>query len=145
MNFLMSAIINQVLLINNLRHKEVFFMSNQNINSNNVTSAVFTREEAVKIIIAGIENQAIRFPFTNAIELDDVNKTVSCILQSRDGRFNNRVTEERLRDADTYAIGHALQDLARKDALYLLAMLNTLTTPLSDNELKQLMYWREHI
>lgn len=88
----------------------------------------FTKEQAVRIIIAAIENKAIDFPFSKGLNT----KRVEELIERQ--KFSTNKHELTLRSFETCAIAYELAGLARRDALYLLTLLEALTTPLTEKE-----------
>ena len=110
-------------------------------NSLSAEKCAFTREEAVKLIISLVENKVIGLPFTQCFNAERVaNNAERYVRQS--AHIGTKVTEALLREADTYAIGNELENLARKDGIFLLALLQTLTEGLTENERSQIAHWR---
>ncbi|WP_288345053.1 hypothetical protein [uncultured Duodenibacillus sp.] len=91
----------------------------------------FTHAEAVQIILAGINTGAIKFPFTGSFSKEKAEEMLKGTLcQARSGER----TEERFREDVGYALSYEFANLARKDAIYLLSLLQTLVVGLTKEE-----------
>ena len=111
-----------------------------NLTSSDIKGNAFTREEAVKLIIALVENKVIGLPFTNCFDAEHV----AMHIQRFVNHAPSSVIEEPeliLRKADAYAVANLLKGLTRKDAFFYLSLLEALTNGLTEDERRQMAYW----
>ena len=108
-------------------------MDNSQNENNNLA---FTRDQAASIIIAGIQAGAIRFPFSGAFDAKHAEEIAERNLGYA---YSAEKTSDFLRSMESYAIAQDFANLARKDALYLLMLLQTLTVGISKEESERII------
>ena len=106
--------------------------NSQNENHN----LAFTEEQAASIIIAGIQAGAIRFPFSGAFDAKHAEEIAKRNLG--DPSLGEK-TPDVLRRMEVYAVAEDFANLARKDALYLLTLRQTLTEGVSKEEAERII------
>lgn len=96
-------------------------------------SISFSKEEAVRLVIAGVESGALGFPFSKAFTTDGFHKRVKDGLDN--ARMRGRdIDDNVLREHESYEIATAYATLARRDALFFLALVNALVTGITETE-----------
>lgn len=91
----------------------------------------FAPEDAVQIILAGINTGAIKFPFTGSFDKEKAEEILKRTLgEARSGER----TEDRIRSDISYTLAYEFANLARKDAIYLLTLFQTLVVGLTEKE-----------
>nr|DAR05280.1 MAG TPA: hypothetical protein [Caudoviricetes sp.] len=100
-------------------------------------SNAFTTDEAAKIIIAGIENGAIHFPFLQAFDQEKLQEFAKGDFRKRNLSGVSR--EKAINEATDNRFASQLGFLARMDALYLLSLRQMLITGLTEEEAKRII------
>lgn len=81
-------------------------------------------EQALQVILKGMETGQIRLPFSKTIKADEMEALVK----------NNCAKGIRDKNVDAYSIAYELARSARMDSLYILTMFATLTNGLDEEE-----------
>ena len=104
-------------------------------NASDKDARAFERDEAIQIIIAGLQSGAIILPFTKAFDTSLANK----FFNQKQNSVNSQWTVEFVRGAEGRAIAATFADIARRDALYLLTFFHTLVVGLSEEEAQRIV------
>ncbi len=106
------------------------------MSENQVNPIAFTKSEAIQVIIAGIQSGAIKFPFSNALNDQKIDQLIKTRMNNCVDNFPREVLLKRI---EGLTIANECATLARRDALYLLTLLTTLTQGITEKEAESII------
>ncbi len=106
-------------------------MLSQNENKN----LAFERDDAVQLIIAAVQSGAIKLPFSAAFHAEKLDKLLKQELNRSLGGY---LPADYLRSMEGKYLACEYADIARKDALYLLTLLQTLVVGITKEEAEKI-------
>ncbi len=96
----------------------------------------FKKEEAIQLIIAAIQAGAISFPFSKSLNDEKINNLIKSRMSSC---LDNLPRAELLRRIEGVTIAAECAALARRDALFILTLLTTLTHGITEEEAQRII------